>query len=124
MGIGAGACFGVVEIAYQGSFNVFWKEVFAYIGYQHFLELVFPFNAMRHYSALILYKHQHMCQFVQQRNQKAILMQSGIDADSVIRCIPRRMSVIAQNTFALAGEGKVYGMILKILNDLLKSIGR
>jgi len=124
MRVGAGAGFGVVEVAYQGCFNISGKEIFADVRNQHFLELIFPFAAVGQYRALVLDKDKHMRQLVQQRDEKTIWVQGGIDTDAVIRCIAGRVAVIAQHTLALAGEGEVYGMILKILGHLLKSVGR
>ncbi len=86
-------------------------------------KLRFPLLAMWLHPVGKMNKGEHMSQLVQQGAQKTIRVQICIDADTVIRHIWHRMTIIAQYTPALMRKRKVYGIRLEKGSDLLKCTG-
>jgi DNA primase catalytic core len=60
----------------------------------------------------------------QQRDQKTVRIQRGIDADSVIRCIAKGGTVIPQHAFPVVRQCKMYGMLFEKRSYHFKRIWR
>lgn len=77
-------------------------------------ELRLPLFPMRRDPIPKMYEHFEMGDLMQQGDQEAVRVEVYVDADTMIVVLARWMAIIAQHGFALVGERKVYGMILKI----------